>query len=82
MVLLRAEHGCVEGNYRGARLAHQQEELSVKQNPASAETGSFQVCPSSLGNWVRMLGRKAEEASTPPGREVGGGELKNVLAQV
>lgn len=82
MVVLRAEHGCVGGSYRGAGLAHQQEELSVKQNPASAETGSFQVCPSSLGNWVRMLGRKAEEASTPPGREVGGGELKNVLAQV
>ena len=68
LVVLRAEHGCVEGSYRGAGLAHQQEELSVKWNPAPAETRSFQVCPSSLGNWVRMLGRKAEKVSPPPGR--------------
>ena len=82
LVVLRAEHGCGEGSYRGAGLAHQQEELSVKQAPVPAETRSFQVCPSSLGKWVRILGRKAEEVSPPPGREVGAGELKNVLVQV
>ena len=68
LVVLRAEHGCVEGSYRGARLAHQQEELSVKWNPMTAEARNFQVCPSSLGNWVMMLGRKAEKVSPPPGR--------------
>ena len=68
MVILRAEYGCMEGSYSGARLAHQQEELSVKWNPMTAEARNFQVCPSSLGNWVMMLGRKAEKVSPPPGR--------------
>ena len=30
LVVLRAENGYGEGNYKGAGLAHQQEELSVK----------------------------------------------------
>ena len=82
MVVLRAEHGCGEGNYKGAGLAHQQEELSVKWNPMTAEARNFQVCPCSLGNLLRMLSKKTEEANPLPGREMGAGKLKNVLVQV
>lgn len=82
LVVLRAECGCVGGSYRGAGLAHQQEEHYFKWNLVPAEAGSFQVCSSSLGNWVGALGRKAEEGILCQMERVEAGDLKDFLAQV
>lgn len=68
------------GSYRGAGLAHQRKEHSVKWNPVPAEAESFQVCPSSLGQWVGALSRKAEEGALYQVERVGASDLKDFFS--
>lgn len=46
--------------------------------PAEAE--SVQVCPSSLGNWVGALGRKAEEGVLYQVERAGASDLKDFFS--
>lgn len=59
-----------------------QEQHAVKWNPELAEAGSSQVHPSSLGNWLGVLGRKAEEGISHQGERVGAGDVTDFVAWV
>lgn len=65
---------------QGSRFGSPAERHSVKWNPVPAEAENFQVCPSSLGQWVGALSRKAEEGVLYQVERVGASDLKEFFS--